>query len=231
MRLTSEDVVCCVPPLFHCFGLVMGFLSSFFHGSTCVFPSDDFNAERVVDALVHERCTALLSVPTMFYAELEVLARRKAKISTLRTGLAAGSAVPSALMGRLRDEMGVNGILIAYGMTETSPVTFMPSLDDPEDKRLRSLGKVLPHTSAKIIDRNGNIVARNTKGELCTSGYPLQKGYYNNEDKTREAMIRDGDGVLWMHTGDECYMDDQDYCYITGRFKDIIIRGMLSAIA
>lgn len=225
MRLTPEDVVCCPPPLFHTFGLVLGFLNAFTHGSAIVFPSDTFDAEQVIDAVSKEKATALLGVPTMFVAELEVCESRKLEITTVRTGLAAGSPVSETLLSRLEDRFGVKGILIAYGMTETSPVTFMTSLDDPKDKAMTSLGRVLPHTSAKIVDENGSIVRRGESGELCTSGYGLQKGYYNNEAKTKEAMRLDTDGRLWMHTGDQCYLDAEGYCYISGRIKDIIIRG------
>ncbi|KAJ5126109.1 acetyl-CoA synthetase-like protein [Penicillium atrosanguineum] len=225
MRLTPEDVVCCPPPLFHTFGLVLGFLNAFTHGSAIIFPSDTFDAERVIDAVSREKATALLGVPTMFVAELEVCEARKLEITTVRTGLAAGSPVSETLLNRLEDRFGVKGMLIAYGMTETSPVTFMTSLDDPRDKAMASLGRVLPHTSAKIVDENGAIVRRGVSGELCTSGYGLQKGYYNNEAKTKEAMRLDADGRLWMRTGDQCYLDADGYCHISGRIKDIIIRG------
>ncbi|KAJ5628127.1 acetyl-CoA synthetase-like protein, partial [Penicillium lividum] len=225
MRLTPEDVVCCPPPLFHTFGLVLGFLNAFTHGSVIVFPSDQFNAEQTIDAVAQEKATALLGVPTMFVAELEVCDERKIEITTVRTGLAAGSPVSETLLSRLEERLGCKGMLIAYGMTETSPVTFMTSLDDPREKAMTSLGRVLPHTSAKIIDENGAIVRRGECGELCTSGYGLQKGYFNNEMKTKEAMRHDVDRRLWMHTGDQCYIDAEGYCHISGRTKDIIIRG------
>ncbi|KAJ5758191.1 acetyl-CoA synthetase-like protein [Penicillium nucicola] len=225
MRLTPEDVVCCPPPLFHTFGLVLGFLNAFTHGSAIVFPSDQFNAEQAIDAVAQEKATALLGVPTMFVAELEVCDARQIEITTVRTGLAAGSPVSETLLSRLEERLGCKGMLIAYGMTETSPVTFMTSLDDPKHKAMTSLGRVLPHTSAKIVDENGVIVRRGEKGELCTSGYGLQKGYFNNEMKTKEAMRYDADGRLWMHTGDQCYLDTEGYCHISGRTKDIIIRG------
>jgi acyl-CoA synthetase (AMP-forming)/AMP-acid ligase II len=225
MHLTPEDIVCCPPPLFHTFGLVLGFLNAFTHGSTIIFPSDHFNADRVIHAVAQEKATALLGVPTMFVAELEVCDARQLEITTVRIGLAAGSPVSERLLSRLEDRLGIKGTLIAYGMTETSPVTFMTSLDDPREKAMTSLGKVLPHTSAKIVDHNGAIVRRGESGELCTSGYGLQKGYFNNEVKTKEAMRRDADGRLWMHTGDQCYLDPEGYCHISGRIKDIIIRG------
>ncbi|KAF5544237.1 4-coumarate ligase [Fusarium napiforme] len=225
MRLTQEDVVCCPPPLFHCFGLVMGFLASFTHGSTIVFPSDRFNARQTLDAVEAEKATALLGVPTMFISELEQMESQPRRITTVRTGLVAGSPVSPSLMDELRAKMNVQGMLIAYGMTETSPVTFITSLDDPDDRMLTSLGRVLPHTAAKIVDTNGNVLPIGERGEICTSGFALQKGYYKDEIKTLEAMRRDENGVLWMHTGDEGYLDEQGYGFITGRMKDLIIRG------
>ncbi|KAF5604202.1 4-coumarate ligase [Fusarium pseudocircinatum] len=225
MRLTQEDVVCCPPPLFHCFGMVMGFLASFTHGSTIVFPSDRFNARQTLDAVEAEKVTALLGVPTMFISELEQMESQPRKITTVRTGLVAGSPVSPSLMDELRAKMNVQGMLIAYGMTETSPVTFITSLDDPDDRMLTSLGRVLLHSAAKIIDTNGNIVFIGERGEICTSGFALQKGYYKDEIKTQEAMRWDENVVLWMHTGDEGYLDEQGYGFITGRIKDLIIRG------
>ncbi|KIW58076.1 hypothetical protein PV05_02626 [Exophiala xenobiotica] len=225
MRLVPSDSVCCPPPLFHCFGLVMGFLGSVTHGSTIVFPCDQFDAHLVLDALHEEKCTALYGVPTMFIAEIEANQKKKYKITSVRTGVAAGSSVPAPVMKRLEQEFGVKRMLIAYGMTETSPVTFITSLDDSEERRTKTVGRVLPHTAAKVVDRNGKIVPRGVAGELCTSGYALQKGYYNNPEKTNEVMRRDNEGVLWMHTGDECVIDNDGYCMVTGRIKDIIIRG------
>ena len=226
MRLTKDDVVCCPPPLFHCFGLVMGFLAAFSYGSTIVFPSDTFNAQKVIDAVVSEKATALLGVPTMFIAELDVLENSPVKINTIRTGLAAGSPVPKVLMEKLRKRMNIQGMLIAYGMTETSPVTFITSLDDSEEKMHNSIGRVFPHTGAKAIDIDGNIVPIGVRGEICTSGFALQKGYWEDEAKTQEVMKSDENGIRWMHTGDEGYIDEEGYGHITGRIKDIIIRGM-----
>ncbi|CAG9936422.1 unnamed protein product [Clonostachys rosea f. rosea IK726] len=225
MLLTPDDVVCCPPPLFHCFGLVMGFLSSFCCGSVLVFPSDNFNALKTLDALVKEKATALLGVPTMFIAELEALEETGHRVTTVRTGLAAGSHVAPSLMAQLREKMQVKGMLIAYGMTETSPVTFITLLNDTEDRMFHSIGKLLPHTGAKIVDNEGEVVPIGIKGEICTSGFALQKGYWKNEEKTREVMKYDEDGVLWMHTGDEGFIDADGYGHITGRIKDTIIRG------
>lgn len=227
MRLTPEDVICCPPPMFHCFGLVMGFLSSFFYGSSIVFPSDYFHAGKVVDAIVNEDVTVLLGVPTMYMAELEVMRETGQRPRRLRTGLASGSPVSQTLMNQLRETMGVDKMLIAYGMTETSPVSFITSLEDSDEKRTTTVGRVFPHTGAKIIDQNGKIVPRGQRGELCTSGFVLQKGYWKNEEKTREVMRTDENGVLWMHTGDEAMIDADGYAHITGRIKDLIIRGKL----
>lgn len=225
MALTPEDVICCPPPLFHCFGLVLGFLASFTHGSSIVFPSDFFDVRRVVDAIVDEDATVLLGVPTMYVSELEVIAKTGQRPRRLRTGLASGSAVSQGLMNELRAKMGVEKMLIAYGMTETSPVTFITSLSDSDEKGTTTVGKVMPHTAAKVVGKDGRILGRGERGELCTSGFALQKGYLGNEEKTREVMRRDGDGVLWMHTGDEALLDEDGYAQITGRIKDMIIRG------
>jgi long-chain acyl-CoA synthetase len=204
----------------------MGFLAAFSYGSTIVFPSDTFNAQKVIDAVVSEKATALLGVPTMFIAELDVLEKSPVKINTIRTGLAAGSPVPKVLMEKLRKRMNIQGMLIAYGMTETSPVTFITSLDDSEEKMHNSIGRVFPHTGAKVIDIDGNIVPIGVRGEICTSGFALQKGYWEDEAKTQEVMKSDENGIRWMHTGDEGYIDEEGYGHITGRIKDIIIRGM-----
>ena len=204
----------------------MGLLASLSHGSTIVFPSDRFHARETVDAIIHEKATALLGVPTMFLAGLDILQATGHKVTTLRTGIIAGSSVPEPLMHRIKDQMGISGLLIAYGMTETSPTTFMTALEDPYEKRVSTLGNVMAHTSAKVIDKNGNIVPWGLRGEICTSGYALQTGYYKDEVKTREVMHRDKSGTLWMHTGDEGFIDEEGYGHITGRIKDLIIRGI-----
>lgn len=225
MQLAPEDVICCPPPLFHCFGLVLGFLASYIHGSTIVFPSDFFDVRKVVDALVKEDATVLLGVPTMYVAELEVMEKTGQRPRRVRTGLASGSTVSQGLMNSLREKMGVQKMLIAYGMTETSPVTFITDLSDPESKATTTVGRVIPHVSAKVIDKNGKKLRRGERGELCTSGFALQKGYWRNEEKTKEAMREDEEGILWMHTGDEAMLDQDGYAHITGRIKDMIIRG------
>lgn len=225
LRLTPNDVVCCPPPLFHCFGLVMGFLSCLTHGSSIVFPSDAFDPEAVMNSIIQQSATVIFGVPTMFVAELEVLRQTGLKPTSLRCGLSAGSAMPASLGERLGQEMGLDVVLIAYGMTETSPVSFITGMEDSEERRLKSIGRIIPHTMAKVIDQEGNILPRGQRGELCTGGFVLQKGYWENQARTDEVMKRDADGVLWMHTGDEVVIDGQGYGYITGRIKDIIIRG------
>lgn len=225
MDLTPLDIICCPPPLFHCFGLVLGFLASFTHGSSVIFPSDFFDVQKVIHSLISENATVLLGVPTMYVSELEALSKNSQRPTRLRTGLASGSAVSQSLMNDLREKMGVQKMLIAYGMTETSPVTFMTSLEDGDEKGTKTVGRVLPHTSAKVVGKDGGLLRRGEKGELCTSGFALQKGYWRNEEKTREVMKLDGNGVLWMHTGDEAMIDEDGYALITGRIKDLIIRG------
>jgi acyl-CoA synthetase (AMP-forming)/AMP-acid ligase II len=225
MHLSPSDIICCPPPLFHCFGLVLGFLASFTHGSSIVFPSDFFDVHKVVHAIISENATVLLGVPTMYVSELEVLSKIGQRPRHLRTGLASGSSVSHGLMNELREKMGVQKMLIAYGMTETSPVTFITSLEDEDEKGTKTVGRVVPHTSAKVVGKNGEILGRGERGELCTSGFALQKGYWRNEEKTKEVMRADGDGVLWMHTGDEAIIDEDGYAHITGRIKDLIIRG------
>lgn len=203
----------------------MGFLGAFTHSSTIVFPSDQFEPNQVLESLAKERCTAIYGVPTMFLAEIEANSKKKYNFNSLRVALAAGSPASPSLVDRIQKELGVEKVLIAYGMTETSPVTFMTSLGDPEEMSLKTVGKIMPHTLAKIINAQGEIVPRGVRGELCTGGYALQKGYWRNEEKTAEVMTIDQNGVRWMHTGDECLINDDGYCIITGRIKDLIIRG------
>ena len=227
-KLTPDDVICCPPPLFHCFGLVMGFLAAMFHGCPIVFTSDVFNPDLVLDALVEERCTSLYGVPTMFVGVLEANERKKCDlrgIGRLRTGVAAGASVPMAIMKKISSIMGIDGMLIAYGMTETSPVTWMTSLNDTLEQRTSTVGTMMEHSGGKIIGKDGQILPRGERGELCTSGYALQRGYWRNPAKTAEAMKTDENGIRWMHTGDEGLIDKDGFCKITGRIKDMIIRG------
>jgi acyl-CoA synthetase (AMP-forming)/AMP-acid ligase II len=190
-----------------------------------VFPSDSFNPQKTLESVIRLKATALLGVPTMFLAELEALETTKQKLTSVRTGLIAGAPVSHVVMESIREKMNIQGMLIAYGMTETSPVTFITSLDDSTDKMFNSIGRVLPHTGAKVIDRNGQPVPVGTRGEICTSGFALQKGYWDDDSKTNEVMKEDENGVLWMHAGDEGFVDSEGYGHITGRIKDLIIRG------
>jgi acyl-CoA synthetase (AMP-forming)/AMP-acid ligase II len=224
--------------LFHCFGLVLGFLAAFTHSSAIVFPCDQFDPLQVLDAVARENCTVILGVPTMFVAELEAYNSSSTggtptyRLDTLRLGLASGAPVPAPLMRELRRKLGIPKMVIAYGMTETSPVSFMTPMDDSDELRSTTVGRVQPHTAAKVVDPQGKVLPRGTPGELCVSGYALQKGYWQNEAKTREVMkIHPDDGLRWMHSGDECVITKDGYCMVTGRIKDLIIRGMLATLA
>ena len=225
MQIGADDILCCPPPLFHCFGMVLGVLTAFGHGIPIVLPSDSFNAARTMDAVYNEKATILHGVPTMFLAELQTVASTGRKPTSLRMCFGAGSAVTMTLVKQLNEEMGVKDVLIGYGMTETSPISFMTLPSDTVEQKLSSIGRLIPHVGAKVIDSKGDIVSRGERGELCTTGFGLQKGYLNNVEKTSEAMRRDQHGVLWMHTGDEVFIDEDGYGHITGRIKDMIIRG------
>ncbi|KAI0345202.1 acyl-CoA synthetase [Trametopsis cervina] len=230
MNLTSSDILCNVPPLFHCFGLVLGNLAAWAHGASVVYPSDIFDRSKIVDAVIEEKCTALHGVPTHFLGVLAEVDERNAAgemldFSRLRTGIAAGSSVPIALMKRLIEKINLTELTNAYGMSEHSPVSFQTVPSDPLIKRVETVGKVHPHVRAKIVDPSGKVVPIGTPGELLVSGYHLQKGYWGDEEQTASVMKRDEEGTLWMHTGDEGIMDEEGYLRIVGRIKDIIIRG------
>lgn len=203
----------------------MGFLNTLSHGASIVFPTDSFDASLTLDAIASERCTVLLGVPTMFYAQLEQLGSKPYKIDTVRVGLASGAPVPTALQDQLSRSMGMKCVLIAYGMTEVSPVSTMMDMADPPERLRGGLGKVMPHNSLKIVNDKGETVPRGTRGEICSSGYALMKGYMNNADATATSLRKHIDGRVWMHTGDEGMVDDEGYVHITGRIKDMIIRG------
>ncbi|KAF8634847.1 hypothetical protein AX17_004095 [Amanita inopinata Kibby_2008] len=235
MNLTEQDILCNVPPLFHCFGLVLGNLAAWAHRACVVYPSPIFDASSIVDAVQAEQCTALHGVPTHFLGILSEVAKRKANggdgggqlkgFERLRTGIAAGSSIPINLMRRLIKEVNLTELTNAYGMTETSPVSFQTTCDDPLEKRVETVGKILPHIRAKVVDGRGNVVPIGVPGELCVAGYSLQKGYWEDEEQTNRVMRRDEEGTLWMFTGDEAVMDEEGYLRIVGRIKDIIIRG------
>ncbi|KAJ5625290.1 AMP-dependent synthetase/ligase [Penicillium lagena] len=225
MDLTSFDILCCPPPLFHCFGLVLGMLAVVTHGSKIVFPSETFDPQAVLHAISDEKCTALHGVPTMFEAILSIPKPPQFDTSNLRTGIIAGAPVPRPLMKRLLGELNMSEYTSSYGLTEASPTCFNAFTTDSIHTRLTTVGKVLPHARAKIIDTQGNLVPVGQRGELCIAGYQLTKGYWHNPEKTVETLVTDADGVTWLKTGDEASFNEQGYCTITGRFKDIIIRG------
>jgi fatty-acyl-CoA synthase len=221
MRLTGNDRLCIPVPLYHCFGMVMGVLGCVSHGATMVFPDEAFDPGSVLATIAAERCTALYGVPTMFIAELAHPDFTSYDLSSLRTGIMAGAPCPAETMARVMSEMHMSEVTIAYGMTETSPVSFQTSVDDPFEQRIKSVGRVHPHVQVKIIDVDGHTVPRGIRGELCTRGYSVMQGYWDDEEKTREAIDRAG----WMHTGDLAIIDELGYCDIVGRVKDMIIRG------
>lgn len=221
MKLTEEDRVCIPVPFFHCFGCVLGNLAAVTHGSTMVLV-EQFEPLRVLQAVQDERCTALHGVPTMFIAELNHPEFNKFDTSSLRTGIMAGSTCPIEVMRSVIDDMGADEITICYGQTESSPVITQTRTNDPIEKRVSTVGKPHPNVEVKIVDpATGEEVPVGTPGELCTRGYHVMKGYYKNEEATREAIDEDG----WLHTGDIAIMDEDGYIDITGRIKDMVIRG------
>ncbi|GAW26764.1 putative long-chain-fatty-acid- ligase [Rosellinia necatrix] len=225
MGLGTADVLCCPPPLHHAFGLVLGLLAALTRGAAVAFPSALFDARAAVRCVRDERCTALHGVPAMWVAYLQHVAPGQ-DLAGVRTGISGGSPVPRPLMEAIQTRLKVKNLTIAFGMTETSPTAFMTSRFDPIDRQLGTVGQVLPHTSAKIVDAQGRIVPVGRRGEVCFSGYLLQKGYWRDPKQTAAVMKRDDAGVLWMHSGDEGFLDKDGYCTVTGRIKDIIIRGM-----
>ncbi|ACZ37799.1 AMP-binding protein [Sphaerobacter thermophilus] len=222
LRYTENDRVCIPVPFYHCFGMVLGNLACTTHGACIVVPGEAYDPVAVLEMVQAERCTSLYGVPTMFIGELEHPRFSEFDLSTLRTGIMAGSPCPVEVMKRVQSQMHMTEVAICYGMTETSPVSTQTAIDDPLEKRVGSVGKVHPHIEVKIIDpATGEIVPRGTPGELCTRGYSVMLGYWNNEEATRQAI----DAARWMHTGDLATMDDEGYVNIVGRIKDMIIRG------
>jgi len=221
LRLTEQDRICIPVPLYHCFGMVLGNLACVTHGATMVYPDEAFDPLAVLHAVQDERCTGLYGVPTMFIAELEHPLFGEFDPSSLRTGIMAGSPCPIEVMRRVVSEMGMSEVTIAYGMTETSPVSFQTATDDPLERRVGTIGRVHPHVEVKIIDTDGAIVPVNQPGELCTRGYSVMLGYWNDEGMTSEAI----DSARWMRTGDLATIDEEGYCNIVGRIKDMVIRG------
>ncbi len=225
MGLTPTDIVVCPPPLFHCFGCILGYMATATHGSSIVFPAEAFNPLATLQAVQEEKATALYGVATMFAAELELLSQRKVKregFENLRTGIAAGSSVPSRLMSKLHEELNLTGLTICYGMTETSPVSLMTRPDDPMKKRLDSVGQLMPHVNCKVVSETEprRIQPVGEKGELVVSGYSLMSGYWGDKLRTDEVMkvevSPDGKQEMWMYTGDEAEMGADGYVKITG---------------
>ncbi len=221
MQLTPDDKVCIPVPLYHCFGMVLGVLAAMTHGAASVFSGEGFEPLAVLETVAAERCTALHGVPTMFIAELEHPRFREFDLSSLRTGIMAGSPCPTAVMRRVVADMHMPQVTICYGMTETSPVSFQTRHDDPLELRVGTVGRVHPHVQVKIIDAEGRVTPRGTAGELLTRGYSVMRGYWDDAERTRDAVDAGG----WMHTGDLAVIDERGYCNIVGRVKDMIIRG------
>jgi fatty-acyl-CoA synthase len=222
MRFTCHDKLCIPVPFYHCFGMVLGNMVCVAHGAAMVIPAPYFDALATLQAIAEERCTAVHGVPTMFIAELEHPRFAEFDLSSLRTGIMAGSPCPINVMRRVVREMHCSELTIVYGLTETSPGITQTTPDDPLELRVTTVGKPMPHTEIKIIDtRTGRIVPRGTPGELCARGYAVMKGYFQNPEATRQTFDDRG----WLHSGDLATMNDNDYCKITGRAKDLIIRG------
>ncbi|CAG8491726.1 7740_t:CDS:2 [Ambispora leptoticha] len=227
MNFTPNDVLCVPVPLYHCFGAVLANLAALTKGSSVVYPSEGFEVEATLRAIEEEKCTGLHGVPTMFIEELNHPNFRSFNLASLRTGIAAGSPMPIEVMKDVIEKMNLSEITIAYGMTETSPISFQTQKTDPLHKRVETVGRILPHVRAKVVDpQTHEILPLNTAGELCTSGYVVMEGgYWNNVEKTRETMSTDEKGIKWMHTGDTAIIDEEGYCTIVGRIKDQINRG------
>jgi fatty-acyl-CoA synthase len=221
MGLRVGDRLCIPVPLYHCFGMVMGNLACLVHGAAMIYPAEIFDPLAVLRTCEQERCTGLHGVPTMFIAELAHPAFERFDLSSLRTGLMGGAPCPIVIMRQVVEKMHMTDIGIAYGMTETSPVSFQSTVTDSLEQRVTSIGKVQPHLEVKVVDDHGATVARNAPGELCTRGYSVMIGYWNDDGNTAQAIDSEG----WMHTGDLAVIDDDGYGHIVGRIKDMVIRG------
>jgi fatty-acyl-CoA synthase len=219
--LGAGDRICIPVPLYHCFGMVMGNLASITHGAAMIYPSEGFDPEAVLRAVEAERCTSLYGVPTMFIAVLAHPGFDRFDVSSLRTGCMAGAICPEPLMRQVVERLNMRDVTIAYGMTETSPVSFQTSPDDPFERRVGSIGRVQPHIECKIVDTDGNMVPTGEPGELCTRGYSVMIGYWDEPQRTADSIDEDG----WMHSGDLATIDDEGYGNIVGRLKDMVIRG------
>lgn len=221
LKLSSNDKLCVPVPLYHCFGMVLSNVAALTHGTALVYPAEAFDPLTVLETVEAERCTALHGVPTMFIAELGHPRFKEFDLSSLRTGIMAGSPCPIEVMRRVVEEMHCNEMIIAYGMTETSPIITLSETDDPIEKQVTTVGRIFPHVEVKIIDDIGRIVAPGETGELLARGYNVMQGYWDDPDLTAESI----DVAGWMHTGDLATMDAEGFCNIVGRVKDMVIRG------
>ena len=220
-KLSETDRLCIPVPLYHCFGMVMGSLGCVATGSTMVFSAEGFDPDSCLKAISEENCTSVYGVPTMFVGMLQHPEFGNFDFSSLRTGIMAGAPCPIEVMKQCVSEMNLSEITIAYGMTETSPVSFQTSDSDPLERRVSTVGRVHPHVECKIVDETGNKVEPGIQGELCTRGYSVMKGYWDDPERTAESIDTDG----WMHSGDLAVIDSEGYCNITGRVKDMVVRG------
>ncbi len=221
MRLSERDRLCIPVPMYHCFGMVLGTLCCVTHGAAMVFASAGFDPHATLETVAAERCTALHGVPTMFIAELDEPDFDSFDLGSLRTGIMAGAPCPVELMKRVMEEMHLTEITIAYGMTETGPVSFETSVEDPVERRVTTVGRVLPHVEIKIVDSDGRVVPRGVAGELLTRGYCVMPEYWKDPERTEKAI----DAAHWIASGDIAALDDEGYCQIVGRIKDMLIRG------
>ncbi|MEA3173237.1 MAG: fatty-acyl-CoA synthase [Gammaproteobacteria bacterium] len=221
IRTGVGDRICVPVPLYHCFGMCMGNLNCLTHGATAIYPARGFDALATLQCIQEERCTALYGVPTMFIAMLDHPQFDRYTLSSLRGGIMAGSPCPIAVMQRVVDAMHMPEVTIAYGMTETSPVSFQSGVDDSLEHRVATVGRIQPHLQVKLISGDGSITPRGATGELCTRGYSVMQGYWGEPERTAEVLDSEG----WMHTGDLAVIDAQGYCNIVGRIKDMVIRG------
>lgn len=221
MKLTDADRMCIPVPMYHCFGMVLGTLCCVAHGATMVFASAGFDATAAMEVVETEHCTVFHGVPTMFIAALDSPGFKGRDLSALRTGIIAGAPCPAELMKRIMDEMHMTQITIAYGMTETGPVSTQTSVDDPIERRVETVGRVLPHTEIKVVDPEGRITPRGTAGELLTRGYCVMPKYWNDPEKTEKAI----DEARWIASGDIAIVDEEGFFQIVGRIKDMLIRG------
>lgn len=221
LALGEQDRICIPVPLYHCFGMVMGNLAAVTHGAAMVYPGEGFDPLATLATVAEERCTALYGVPTMFIAMLDHPRFAEFDLGSLRTGIMAGSPCPIEVMKRVVGQMNIGEITICYGMTETSPVSFQSAVDDTLERRVSTVGRIHPHLEVKIVDPEGRIVPRGERGELCTRGYSVMRGYWDQPDKTAEVV----DAAGWMHSGDLAVLDAEGFCNIVGRIKDLVIRG------